>query len=103
MNYYCCAGKDKEGINDGCPPAQFAYITSGQVKSCDPFNVDQDGCSRKQFALLDRRTNQPRICTAGEKNSCPTGFFCQFSAKRNQFQCCGQGGGTTDSLCTLLQ
>ncbi|KAK5970685.1 EB domain-containing protein, partial [Trichostrongylus colubriformis] len=27
------------------------------------------------------------------ENSCPVGFFCQFSAKRNQFQCCGQSGG----------
>ncbi|PAV91889.1 hypothetical protein WR25_14815 [Diploscapter pachys] len=52
-----------------------------------------DGCPHKQFALLDRRTNQSRICTAGEESSCPKGFFCQFSAKRGQFQCCGQSGG----------
>ncbi|VDO04575.1 unnamed protein product [Haemonchus placei] len=116
-----------KNISDGCPPGQYAYITSGQVKSCDPFNVDghcpseytcqwsvtnqkyqccgtrpirqtkpnkiDDGCLRKQFALLDRRTSKPRICTAGEENSCPIGFFCQFSAKRSQFQCCGQSGG----------
>ncbi|KAL6740242.1 hypothetical protein Aduo_013616 [Ancylostoma duodenale] len=128
INYYCCAGRDKEGTNDGCPPAQYAYIADGQIKSCDPFNVDpttcpsdytcqwsttnqkyqccgtrpirhlkpnklDDGCPRKQFALMDRRTNKPRVCTAGEENSCPTGFFCQFSAKLTQFQCCGQSGG----------
>ncbi|EPB77276.1 Kunitz/Bovine pancreatic trypsin inhibitor domain protein [Ancylostoma ceylanicum] len=93
INFYCCAGRDKEGINDGCPPSQYAYVADGQVKSCDPFNVDDDGCPRKQFALLDRRNNQPRVCTAGEEKSCPTGFFCQFSAKRGQFQCCGQSGG----------
>ncbi|KIH63884.1 Kunitz/Bovine pancreatic trypsin inhibitor domain protein [Ancylostoma duodenale] len=107
INYYCCAGRDKEGTNDGCPPAQYAYIADGQIKSCDPFNVDpttcpsdytcqwsitnqkyqccgtrpirhlkpnklDDGCPRKQFALMDRRTSKPRVCTAGE--------------------CCGQSG-----------
>ncbi|PAV74633.1 hypothetical protein WR25_25636 isoform D [Diploscapter pachys] len=56
-------------------------------------SIIDDGCPHKQFALLDRRTNQSRICTAGEESSCPKGFFCQFSAKRGQFQCCGQSGG----------
>ncbi|VDM79155.1 unnamed protein product [Strongylus vulgaris] len=28
-----------------------------------------------------------------DENACPTGFFCQFSAKLTQFQCCGQSGG----------
>ncbi|KAK6750060.1 hypothetical protein RB195_002199 [Necator americanus] len=128
VNYYCCVGKERDGVNDGCPPAQFAYVLDDKIKTCDPFNVDEttcpseytcqwsvtnqkyqccgmrpirqtkpnkidDGCPRKQFALLDRKTNKARICTAGEENSCPIGFYCQFSAKRAQFQCCGQSGG----------
>ncbi|VDM53228.1 unnamed protein product [Angiostrongylus costaricensis] len=56
-------------------------------------NLTDDGCPRKQFALLDRETNEARLCTAGQENSCPTGFFCQFSRKKSQFQCCGQNGG----------
>ncbi|WKY03565.1 hypothetical protein Q1695_004932 [Nippostrongylus brasiliensis] len=127
-NFYCCAGKESEGINDGCPPTEFAFVENGSVKSCDPFNAQSnpcpstytcqwsvsnqkyqccgprpvrqskpnaidDGCPSRQFALLDRRTGQPRICTAGEEKSCAVGFSCQFSAKRSQFQCCGQSGG----------
>lgn len=52
-----------------------------------------DGCPARQFALADKRTGKPRVCTAGEEKSCPTGFFCQFSSKKSQFQCCGQSGG----------
>ncbi|KHJ92453.1 Kunitz/Bovine pancreatic trypsin inhibitor domain protein [Oesophagostomum dentatum] len=62
------------------------------IRQTKPNKID-DGCPRKQFALLDRVTSKPRLCTAGEENSCPTGFFCQFSAKNGQFQCCGQSGG----------
>uniref|UniRef100_A0A158P937 Kunitz/Bovine pancreatic trypsin inhibitor domain protein n=1 Tax=Angiostrongylus cantonensis TaxID=6313 RepID=A0A158P937_ANGCA len=57
-------------------------------------NLTDDGCPRKQFALLDRETNEARLCTAGQENSCPTGFFCQFSRKKSQFQCCGQNEGS---------
>ncbi|CAI4231917.1 unnamed protein product [Auanema sp. JU1783] len=126
--YYCCSGQEKEGVNDGCPPMQYAYIFEGTVKGCDPFNADElqcptdytcqwslknqkyqccgtrpirqvkpthidDGCPAKQFAMLDRRSGKPRICTAGETKNCPIGFFCQFSARKNQFQCCGQSAG----------
>ncbi|ULT97722.1 hypothetical protein L3Y34_005506 [Caenorhabditis briggsae] len=128
LNFYCCQGEEKHGINDGCPPGQYAYVQEeGVVKSCDPFLSDDtcpveftcqwsltnqkyqccgtrptraikptildDGCPTKQFALIDKRSNQTRACTAGEAKSCPTGFFCQFSAKKGQFQCCGQSGG----------
>uniref|UniRef100_A0A1I7UZ71 Kunitz/Bovine pancreatic trypsin inhibitor domain protein n=1 Tax=Caenorhabditis tropicalis TaxID=1561998 RepID=A0A1I7UZ71_9PELO len=128
LNFYCCQGEEKHGINDGCPPGQYAYVQEeGVVKSCDPFMSDEacpveftcqwsltnqkyqccgtrptraikptifdDGCPTKQFALIDKRSNQTRACTAGEAKSCPIGFFCQFSAKKGQFQCCGQSGG----------
>ena len=128
LNFYCCQGEEKQGINDGCPPGQYAYVQEeGVVKSCDPFLSDDtcpveftcqwsltpqkyqccgtrptraikptifdDGCPTKQFALIDKRSNQTRACTAGEAKSCPIGFFCQFSAKKGQFQCCGQSGG----------
>ncbi|CAD6192838.1 unnamed protein product [Caenorhabditis auriculariae] len=128
-NFFCCAGQEKEGVNDGCPPSQFAFVEeSGEVKSCDPFDSEanscpieytcqwslknqkyqccgtrpirnvkpmalDDGCPTKQFALIDRRNNMTRVCTAGEEKSCPVGFFCQFSSKKGQFQCCGQSGG----------
>ncbi|CAB3406929.1 unnamed protein product [Caenorhabditis bovis] len=127
-NFYCCQGEEKIGVNDGCPPGQYAFVQDDEtVKSCDPFITEatcpmdftcqwsltnqkyqccgtrptraikpvvlDDGCPAKQFALIDKRTNQTRACTAGEAKSCPTGFFCQFSAKKGQFQCCGQSGG----------
>ncbi|CAJ0579630.1 unnamed protein product, partial [Mesorhabditis spiculigera] len=127
-NYYCCQGLEESGVQDGCPPNQFAYIVEGKAASCDPFNRENnicprdyscqwsstnqkyqccgtipvrqkkpfhidDGCSARQFALLDPRSQQPRLCTAGEANACPPGFFCQFSPKKNQFQCCGQSAG----------
>uniref|UniRef100_A0A0N5B0E0 Kunitz/Bovine pancreatic trypsin inhibitor domain protein n=1 Tax=Syphacia muris TaxID=451379 RepID=A0A0N5B0E0_9BILA len=52
----------------------------------------EDGCPEKQTAFLDK-FGKPRVCTAAEESSCPHGYFCQFSTKNVQFQCCGLAGG----------
>ncbi|VDD86305.1 unnamed protein product [Enterobius vermicularis] len=50
-----------------------------------------DGCPDKQTAYLDGN-GKPQVCTAAEPSSCPHGYFCQFSSKNVQFQCCGLSG-----------
>uniref|UniRef100_A0A7I4YF01 Kunitz/Bovine pancreatic trypsin inhibitor domain protein n=1 Tax=Haemonchus contortus TaxID=6289 RepID=A0A7I4YF01_HAECO len=46
----------------------------------------ENGCLSNQVALLER--DRVVVCTASG-NTCPSGYFCQFSTKNQQFQCCG--------------
>uniref|UniRef100_A0A158R459 BPTI/Kunitz inhibitor domain-containing protein n=1 Tax=Syphacia muris TaxID=451379 RepID=A0A158R459_9BILA len=119
---FCCKGGFYR-VTGGCPPGNFAYIKDDEVASCDPFDPPNascptgyscqwsvanqryqccgttelpivlpkdDGCSTGQIAFMDG--NSPKVCTAGD-DSCPVGYFCQFSSKNDQFQCCGVSGG----------
>ncbi|CAI4228937.1 unnamed protein product [Auanema sp. JU1783] len=85
--------------NKGCPATyscQFA-IAFQRYQCCgkDPIEeeeVEQEelGCPLSQVALV--KENRPVVCTASGQ-SCPTGYFCQFSDKNKQFQCCGHKAG----------
>eukprot|EP00081_Caenorhabditis_elegans_P027349 NP_741075.1 Uncharacterized protein CELE_T22F7.5 [Caenorhabditis elegans] len=48
------------------------------------------GCPHSQVALVNN--DHPVVCTASGA-SCPTGYFCQFSDRNKQFQCCGHKAG----------
>ncbi|KIH51628.1 hypothetical protein ANCDUO_18285, partial [Ancylostoma duodenale] len=84
INYYCCAGRDKEGTNDGCPPAQYAYIADGQIKSCDPFNVDRCPSRRAAFIAIDGNAQE---CLPGP-DMCADGYECVLSAYGNGKNIC---------------
>uniref|UniRef100_A0A0N5CCW1 Kunitz/Bovine pancreatic trypsin inhibitor domain protein n=1 Tax=Strongyloides papillosus TaxID=174720 RepID=A0A0N5CCW1_STREA len=118
---YCCKGAPTLKSN-GCPPGEYAQISGGEIKTCDPFNVHdfpcgegyicqwsisnmgyqccsgqkpteykrEDGCPRNQKAFYE--DNKIRTCTAGGSD-CPLGYFCEFSFKNVQFQCCATSGG----------
>uniref|UniRef100_A0A0N4ZV39 BPTI/Kunitz inhibitor domain-containing protein n=1 Tax=Parastrongyloides trichosuri TaxID=131310 RepID=A0A0N4ZV39_PARTI len=118
---YCCKGAPLPKSN-GCPPGEYALISGGQIKTCDPFNIKDfpcdsgftcqwsisnmgyqccsgqkpseykkdDGCPRNQKAFYEN--DHIRTCTAGGSD-CPLGYFCEFSFKNVQFQCCATSGG----------
>lgn len=51
------------------------------------------GCHHNQVAYTLNNSLVPHLCTSSEPNSCPIGFFCQFSDQNKQFQCCGIKAG----------
>uniref|UniRef100_A0A8R1DIZ4 BPTI/Kunitz inhibitor domain-containing protein n=1 Tax=Caenorhabditis japonica TaxID=281687 RepID=A0A8R1DIZ4_CAEJA len=85
--------------NKGCP-ATFScqYAVAFQRYQCcgkDPIEeneIEQEelGCPHSQVALV--ADDHPVVCTASGA-SCPTGYFCQFSDRNKQFQCCGHKAG----------
>uniref|UniRef100_A0A915CB21 BPTI/Kunitz inhibitor domain-containing protein n=4 Tax=Parascaris univalens TaxID=6257 RepID=A0A915CB21_PARUN len=90
-------------LNAPCPSGYSCqWSLSNQRYQCcgsTPVNIPKSrrtlsslGCPNNQVAYRESGANSPRICTAGS-HSCPTGFFCQFSAVNNQFQCCGIDAG----------
>lgn len=60
---YCCRGAPQPVASDGCPPGEIVYMERNEVVSCDPFNVDNQGC--------------------------PSSFSCQWSVRTQRYQCCG--------------
>uniref|UniRef100_A0A1I7XAX5 Kunitz/Bovine pancreatic trypsin inhibitor domain protein n=1 Tax=Heterorhabditis bacteriophora TaxID=37862 RepID=A0A1I7XAX5_HETBA len=80
--------------NKGCPTTfscQFS-ITFQRYQCCgkDPieeeeFEQKELGCPLSQVALVEK--GNPVVCTVSGQN-CPIGYFCQFSDKNRQFQCC---------------
>uniref|UniRef100_A0A914YYM5 BPTI/Kunitz inhibitor domain-containing protein n=1 Tax=Panagrolaimus superbus TaxID=310955 RepID=A0A914YYM5_9BILA len=119
---FCCRGH-VVSVNDGCPPGNFVYMVNNEIANCDPFNPPnapcpggytcqwstanqryqccgnrplpvpekkKDGCPPSQIAFQDG--DAARVCTAGGQ-TCPVGYFCQFSSSNNQFQCCGVSAG----------
>ncbi|KAK0420841.1 hypothetical protein QR680_014918 [Steinernema hermaphroditum] len=119
---FCCRGTTVS-VTDGCPPGNFVYMVKNEIANCDPFNPPnapcpagytcqwstanqryqccgskplpppekkKDGCPNDQIAFLEK--DVVRTCSAGGK-TCPIGYFCQFSAINNQFQCCGVSAG----------
>jgi hypothetical protein len=50
-------------------------------------------CLHDQVAFFVEGSKIPLVCSASGPNSCPTGFFCQFSDKNKQFQCCAHKAG----------
>ncbi|CAB3401648.1 unnamed protein product [Caenorhabditis bovis] len=85
--------------NKGCPATfscQFA-VAFQRYQCCGKDPIEEDeieqeelGCPHSQVALVE--DNHPVVCTASA-NTCPTGYFCQFSDKNKQFQCCGHKSG----------
>uniref|UniRef100_A0AC35GV73 BPTI/Kunitz inhibitor domain-containing protein n=1 Tax=Panagrolaimus sp. PS1159 TaxID=55785 RepID=A0AC35GV73_9BILA len=72
QRYQCCGKEPIEeeeiiAIEHGCPANQVAYVASG--------------------------VGSPQVCTSSAPNACPTGYFCQFSEKNKQFQCCAHKSG----------
>ncbi|CAD6187897.1 unnamed protein product [Caenorhabditis auriculariae] len=85
--------------NKGCPSTfscQFA-VAFQRYQCCGKDPIEEDeieqeelGCPLSQVALVS--DERPVICTASGQ-SCPTGYFCQFSDRNKQFQCCGHKAG----------
>ncbi|CAI5444695.1 unnamed protein product [Caenorhabditis angaria] len=85
--------------NKGCPSTfscQFA-VAFQRYQCCGKDPIEEDeieqeelGCPHSQVALV--QNNHPVVCTASG-GSCPTGYFCQFSDRNKQFQCCGHKAG----------
>ncbi|CAJ0597522.1 unnamed protein product [Cylicocyclus nassatus] len=119
---YCCQ-LSSNVVMEGCPPGEYALTKAKKIVECDPFNgsscpssfscqfavafqryqccgnqppeeqqkVEREyGCPSSQVAFLDR--DKPMLCTSSGSN-CPFGYFCQFSNKNKQFQCCGHKAG----------
>ncbi|CAJ0578735.1 unnamed protein product, partial [Mesorhabditis spiculigera] len=85
--------------NKPCPATYTCqYSTAFQRYQCcgkDPIEeeeIEQEelGCPAQQVAHLERGI--PLVCTASGQ-TCPLGYFCQFSDKNKQFQCCGHRAG----------
>ncbi|CAO4368107.1 unnamed protein product [Caenorhabditis nigoni] len=85
--------------NKGCPATfscQFA-VAFQRYQCCGKDPIEEDeieqeelGCPHSQVALVNN--DHPVVCTASGA-SCPTGYFCQFSDRNKQFQCCGHKAG----------
>ncbi|KAK6041511.1 hypothetical protein COOONC_20984 [Cooperia oncophora] len=99
---------DPFNASRSCPAGftcQFAvlfqrYQCCGKVPSDESeIGNREKGCLSNQVALVER--SQVVLCTASG-NTCPLGYFCQFSTENQQFQCCGLKSGYP-SLHFLLQ
>lgn len=86
--------------NKGCPATfscQFA-VAFQRYQCCGKDPIEEDeieqeelGCPLSQVAFVE--DERPVVCTVSALNTCPTGYFCQFSDKNKQFQCCGHKSG----------
>ncbi|VDK57188.1 unnamed protein product, partial [Cylicostephanus goldi] len=119
---YCCQ-LSSNVVTEGCPPGEYALTNGKKLVECDPFNgitcpssfscqyavafqryqccgnqppeeqqkiEKEHGCPSSQVAFLEK--GRPMVCTSSGSN-CPFGYFCQFSDKNKQFQCCGHKAG----------
>ncbi|KAI6187724.1 hypothetical protein M3Y98_00275600 [Aphelenchoides besseyi] len=90
----------------GCPmhySCQYA-LAFQRYQCCGKEPIDEDeeiyaesGCLHDQVAFIAEGTKTPQVCTASGPNTCPLGYFCQFSDKNKQFQCCAHKGGCPDN------
>uniref|UniRef100_A0A7E4W2H1 Kunitz/Bovine pancreatic trypsin inhibitor domain protein n=1 Tax=Panagrellus redivivus TaxID=6233 RepID=A0A7E4W2H1_PANRE len=88
--------------NKPCPESyscQYA-IAFQRYQCCGKEPIEEEetimiehGCPPGQVAFIAKNTESPQACTASAPNSCPTGYFCQFSDKNKQFQCCAHKSG----------
>ncbi|CAD5219795.1 unnamed protein product [Bursaphelenchus xylophilus] len=96
---------DPFNIQDkGCPAhysCQYA-IAFQRYQCCGKEPLDEEaletqgedtGCMNDQVAFINHISKEPHACTVNAENQCPLGYFCQFSDKNKQFQCCGQRAG----------
>ena len=88
--------------NKPCPDKYSCqYAISYQRYQCcgkEPIEEDEvisyeQGCPIGQVAFVPESTGSPQVCTSSAPNSCPVGYFCQFSDKNKQFQCCAHKSG----------
>ncbi|KHJ92104.1 EB module [Oesophagostomum dentatum] len=59
----------------------------------------ENGCPTSQVAFLEG--DRPQVCSSAT-NNCPFGYFCQFSDKNKQFQCCGHKAGCPGTSVAFL-
>ncbi|TKR64319.1 hypothetical protein L596_024878 [Steinernema carpocapsae] len=87
--------------NQPCPATYSCqYAVNFQRYQCcgkDPIEEEEAvaieyGCPFHQVAYIDKNTKSAQVCTSSA-NNCPAGYFCQFSDKNKQFQCCGHKSG----------
>lgn len=88
--------------NKPCPDkysCQYA-IAYQRYQCCGKEPIEEEevislehGCPVGQVAFVPESTGSPQVCTSSAPNSCPTGYFCQFSDKNKQFQCCAHKSG----------
>uniref|UniRef100_A0A915D1X8 BPTI/Kunitz inhibitor domain-containing protein n=1 Tax=Ditylenchus dipsaci TaxID=166011 RepID=A0A915D1X8_9BILA len=86
----------------GCPPKYSCQytLTYNRYQCCGKEPVEEEevlvtdhGCLSGQVAYIQNGAAEPQLCTSSAPNSCPLGFFCQFSDKNSQFQCCAHKAG----------
>ncbi|KAL6727225.1 hypothetical protein Aduo_009120 [Ancylostoma duodenale] len=94
---FCCK-VNSNTVTEGCPPGEYALTSNEKIVECDPFN-SESGCPPSQVAFL--KGNNPLVCTSSG-NNCPLGYFCQFSDKNKQFQCCGRKAGCPGNSVAFL-
>uniref|UniRef100_A0AC34QSG3 BPTI/Kunitz inhibitor domain-containing protein n=2 Tax=Panagrolaimus sp. JU765 TaxID=591449 RepID=A0AC34QSG3_9BILA len=88
--------------NKPCPDkysCQYA-ITYQRYQCCGKEPIEEEeiislehGCPIGQVAFVPENVGSPQVCTSSAPNACPTGYFCQFSDKNKQFQCCAHKSG----------
>jgi hypothetical protein len=53
----------------------------------------QEECPSGQVAYKDPSGNETSACAANHVDSCPGGYFCQWSQGAGKFLCCGVSAG----------
>uniref|UniRef100_A0A0N5AE10 Kunitz/Bovine pancreatic trypsin inhibitor domain protein n=1 Tax=Syphacia muris TaxID=451379 RepID=A0A0N5AE10_9BILA len=96
--------------NKSCPSGyscQFS-IAFQRYQCCGKEPIEEEelseqeyGCPSSQVALINSVTNTVVPCTSSA-DSCPLGYFCQFSEKNKQFQCCAHKSGCPDESVAFI-
>uniref|UniRef100_A0A914UKY9 BPTI/Kunitz inhibitor domain-containing protein n=1 Tax=Plectus sambesii TaxID=2011161 RepID=A0A914UKY9_9BILA len=93
--------------NRPCPTGfSCQWSPSNQRYQCCGAEPQQEyksnnGCPYSQIAYLNPVTDKIQVCTSSAQ-TCPLGYFCQFSEANTQFQCCGISADCPDKKVAFI-